>query len=103
MSENRDQIVAQCKVVAHLARALAQVNEDYATIFAGGSAETILNRVGQRAAAHMELLGDIINGMDAVTDEDKWMDPIFEAAHRLYPNAAKKQGWHGPEITHERK
>lgn len=45
---------------------------------------------GARTACQMEILGDILNGMDAVDDaEDGWLSPVFEEAHRMFPVAAK--------------
>ncbi len=84
--ETMKQIVDQCKVVAHLARALATVHDDYATIFASGDKgpQDIADSVGRRTARIMETLGDILNGMDAVSDGDEWTSPIFREANRLW-------------------
>lgn len=85
--DKRKQVADQCRVVAHLATALAQVNSDYAKMFDEGQASDLLEMVGKRTARHMELLGDILNGMDAVTEDDSWIDSIFERAHELWPAA----------------
>jgi TRAP-type uncharacterized transport system substrate-binding protein len=87
------QISDQCRVVAHMARALAEIHDDYATIFVSGDKgpEDIADLVGKRTASLMETLGDILNGMDAVTEEDEWTHPIFREANRLWlatPTAA---------------
>jgi hypothetical protein len=81
------QIAAQCKVIVHLCKALAEVHADYAIMFdAGGKGpENIAELVGERTARLMEDLGDILNGMDAVTEDDDWTDPIFAEAQRLWP------------------
>lgn len=92
MDEKRKQVADQCRVVAHLARALATVNEDYAETYAQGPSgmDELLDGVGNRTARHMNLLGDILNGMDAVTEEDEWTDPIFHEARRMFPQPKSK-------------
>lgn len=92
----RDQVAQQCKAVAHMATALAQVHSDKAEIIAAGGTlyndSTLLNMIGRNTARYMEKLGDILNGMDAVDEkEDAWLDPVFEEAHRLWPQSADPQ------------
>lgn len=84
--ENRRQVADQCRVVAKLAENIAQIYRDYAKMFDAGVAVELLGQVGERTASQMETLGDILNGMDAVSEEDTWMVPIFETAQRLWPN-----------------
>ena len=79
------QAAAQCRAVAHLATALAQINQDYARSLANGHMDALVEIVGPRTAQHMEILGDILNGMDAVQPEDDWLHPIFERAHEIWP------------------
>lgn len=85
----RTQVAAQCRVVAHLAKALVDVHEDYARLFSDDdtakAVDHIADLVGQRTASFMEALGDMINGMDAAQPEDEWTAPIFAAAQRLWP------------------
>jgi hypothetical protein len=82
----RKQVADQCRAVAHLATALAQVSEDWAKMLAAPSgADELLDMVGDRSAGHMETLGDILNGMDAIDDDDGWIDPIFEKSHEMFP------------------
>lgn len=87
--EKRLQIADQCKVVAHLARALADISGDYEKMMrddaCAGGMDNIADIVGNRTARHMNVLGDILNGMDAATDEDEWTAPIFERAHTMFP------------------
>jgi hypothetical protein len=84
--EKRKQVADQCRAVAHLATALAQVSEDWAKMLAApGGADELLDMVGDRSAGHMETLGDILNGMDAIDDDDGWIDPIFEKSHEMFP------------------
>lgn len=95
MSDNmataeRKQIAAQYRAVAHLARSLAEVHDDLVGAIEEGACDRIAWIQGPRSAAIMELLGDILNGMDAVDEDDRWLDPIFHAAHLRYPNAKAK-------------
>jgi len=83
--EIRDQVVAQCKAVEHLAFVIARLHSDKATAFAQGSWPPILNIVGRHTASIMNQLGDILNNMDAVTEEDSRFDRVFEEANRLWP------------------
>ena len=87
ISDKRKQVAAQCRVVAHLASVLAQVHSDLADIHEAGpsGADEVLDLRGRWTAERMEVLGDILNGMDAVTTEDAWVNPIFKEAHRLWP------------------
>lgn len=85
----KEQVAQQCKVVAHLATALAQVHSERAEIIAAGGYEggALLDMVGRQTARLMETLGDILNGMDATDeDEDAWVDPVFKEAHRRWPD-----------------
>lgn len=90
MSKDKHQQVAdQCRVVAHLANALAQVHIDKGKMIEAGvySKHGLLDFIGKSTAHLMEVLGDILNGMDAVDEsEDSWVDPIFEEAHRMFPS-----------------
>ena len=75
------QVAAQCRVVAHLARAIATVYADKALLFEAGDAPSILAMNDAASYDLMQTLGDVLNGMDAVTDEDDWVAPVFAAAH----------------------
>lgn len=83
----RAQVVAQCKVVAHLAKAMADLHTDLATFHEhpSASSDSILDMAGNRTAAFMEELGDWLSNMDAVTEEDEWTDEVFRAAHIMFP------------------
>jgi len=86
MTTKQEQVAAQCKVVAALCERLAGVSKDYAALIEAGSLTDLLDMIGERTAAQMEMLGDELNGMDAVSaDEDDWMTPIFEESQRLWP------------------
>lgn len=87
MDERRKQVAEQCKVVAHLATAIAEVYRAKALNFASEAKgpDELIELVGNWSAAHMEMLGDILNGMDAADDADEWTDSIFREAQRLWP------------------
>lgn len=84
---NLRQVADQCRAVAHMATVIADVHSDLAKLFAagGGAPADIAGSVGERTARLMEYLGDVLNGMDAVSEEDEWTAPIFAEAHRLWP------------------
>lgn len=101
-----EQVGAQCNAVAAMAVSISQVHADYAALFHSGHGEALLEQVGKRTAELMELLGDILNNMDAVTDDDKWMEPIFDKAQLLWPKellAANTQATpaHTEPVKHE--
>lgn len=78
------QVADQYKVVAHLARALAAVHEQLEPIIRSGEPSIALDIQGERSVHIMDVLGDILNGMDAVDDvEDAWTAPIFDAARTI--------------------
>lgn len=88
MDAKRKQVADQCRAVVHLCKALAEVNEDQARMFddeACPGLDRLVDSIGNRTARHMELLGNILNGMDANDEADDWLDPIFEKAHQLFP------------------
>lgn len=88
----RKQVAAQCRVIVHLAEAIAQVHRDLAAMNeSSGPWDDVLNLRGRFTASRMESLGDILNGMDAATEDDEWTKPIFEEAHRLWPKVAKDE------------
>lgn len=86
MPETRAQVIAQYRAVAHMAKALAAVHEQMADMFEAAPEASHSTIAGPRSAYIMETLGNILNGMEAVdSDEDAWLDPIFAAARRLWP------------------
>jgi hypothetical protein len=84
VDEKREQVALQCAAVAHLAGVLAGVRKDYAALIRGGRMDDLLDSVGAETAQQMNLLGDILNGMDAVAEGDEWLTPIFEEARRMF-------------------
>ncbi len=93
MDEKRKQVAEQCRVVAHLAKAIYEVYNDKAKLFASDAKgpDELVDLVGNWSAGHMEALGDILNGMDAVEDGDEWTYPIFRKAQELWPQPRDHQ------------
>lgn len=85
MHEKKEQVALQCDAVAYMAKIIAEVYSNYAMMFRNGDAEIVLEQVGARTASFMETLGNMINATDSCTEEDEWMDSIFEEAQRLWP------------------
>lgn len=83
-----EQVAKQCDAIVHMCKALIEVHSDYARMFREGTTLPV-NQVGRSTAWRMETLGDMLNGMDAVTDEDEFLDPVFEEAHRRWPQNEK--------------
>ena len=84
---NMEQIAKQCDAVAHLARCIAEVHAEKAEMFRENThgAEHIADLVGRDTAFLMETLGNILNDMDAVTEDDAWIKEVFLEAQRLFP------------------
>lgn len=86
----RDQIVEQCRVIEHLAKAVAGVHKDLIGIYGHSKfseSDLYWDIAGSRTAAFMEQLGDMLNAMDACDPEDDWVNPVFVEAQRLWPVA----------------
>lgn len=86
--EIRNQVVSQCKAVEHLAHVLARLHSDKALFYTHPGPRDdagLLNMIGDQTAGYMDLLGNILNNMDAVTEEDARLVPVFEKAHELWP------------------
>lgn len=94
MDEKRQQVADQCRVVAHLAKAVWEVYSDKARMFASDAKgpDDIVDIVGKWSAAHMENLGELLNGMDAADEDDDWTAPIFRKAQELWPVLDFPQG-----------
>ena len=73
----------QCRAVAHLANSFAEVYAARAAIVAHDA--ELSDLIGDASASAMEWLGDELNAMDAATEDDGWLDPIFEAAQKRWP------------------
>ena len=82
---DQDQVTEQCRAVAHMATAIAGVYADLATIHASGAGTSLVEMHGKRTTELMETLGDILNGMDAVTADDDWVSPVMLAARKRWP------------------
>lgn len=88
MDEKCKQVADQCRVVAHLAKAIHEVYSDKARMFASNARgpDDIVDVVGNWSARHMEALGNILNGMDAAHMDDP--KPIIVAC---------QCGWQGDQ------
>ena len=83
------QVARQCSAVRHMATVLALMHGDFARMYSRGYGELIVAEMGERTARLMETLGDILNGMDAVTEDDDWVSPIFDEAHERWPTEGR--------------
>lgn len=81
----RLQVANQCRAVAELAAALAEVHRQVASAYEHGNGDTTLDMVGRRTAGFMETLGDWLNNMDAAEVSPDWLVDVFAEAQRLYP------------------
>ena len=87
MSDSRKIAADQCRVVAHFARAIAEVFEDKAAMADERAGSTLHSEWVRQSDDLIETLGNILNGMDAVTDEDEWTFPIVSASVSRRANA----------------
>lgn len=85
----RRQVTAQFRVIAHLCKQIGHVHEQLAEMHEGAYGDKLLDMHGADTAYRMELLGNMANNMDIVTQEDAWVDPIYAEAHKRWPQ--KKQ------------
>lgn len=73
-----NQVADQCRVVAHFAHLIGHVYADKARLAGADEAKTLHDMWLRQSADLIETFGNILNGMDAVTDEDEWTFPIVE-------------------------
>lgn len=85
MLDKREQVAMQCDSVVHMAKVIEKIYSGHATMFRDGAAEILLDQIGARTASFMEKLGGMLNATDSCTEDDDWMSPVFEEAHRLWP------------------
>lgn len=84
--ETRRQVAEQCRAVAHMARAIAEVHEELIPLYLSEfGAPDLMEIIGKRTAGLLEVLGDIMNNMEVVTECDAWIDPIIAEAQRRWP------------------
>lgn len=84
----RKQVAEQYRAVAHLANALATVHTEAASIIPTAP-DGVIDIMGNRRSRLMEVLGDILNGMDATEPGDEWLDPIYDSARTMFPKATE--------------
>lgn len=92
LTEKRQQVVAQYRVIAHLCKQIGRVHEQLAEMHEDGHADQLLDMVGRDTADRMEVLGNMANNMDIVTDDDAWLDPIYMEAHKRWPQPRVRSG-----------
>lgn len=85
-TETTERLARQCDAVAHMAKALADLHVQKARLhrMCPGAAADVEPVVGPETASLMQTLGDILNNLDAVVEEDAWTNPIIEEAQRIY-------------------
>lgn len=85
LEEKRAALKAMAKAISHMAKAIADVHSDLVALVEL-SDDAMADFRGPLFHHRMEALGDILNGMDAVDeDEDAWVNPIFATARDLFP------------------
>lgn len=74
----------QARVVLHLALAIAETYKGKVQFYEILPPELALLNVdldGTRSAEHMEILGNVLNSLEAVTEVDEWTSGVFAKAH----------------------
>jgi hypothetical protein len=86
MDEKRKQVAAQCRAVVRMADNLAEVYDAKAVLFnlGAGPGDDLLDIVGKESGRHMDVLGDLLNGMDAVTEDDEAATAAAFAGRSLF-------------------
>jgi hypothetical protein len=80
--EQRIQLISQCNAIVHMATQIARVHADIAQLNANGVLSPKIS--GTFTAARMEILGNMLNNMDAVIEDDDWLTPIFEKSQTMW-------------------
>jgi len=85
----QEQMVEQLKAVAHLGNAIGKLYEELALVYSSVPPRdgVLLDVIGNRTASMMEALGDMLNATDSAVEDDEWLTPIFEEAHRIWPQS----------------
>lgn len=86
-----DQVAKQCRAVVSLATAISELHSDLEKVVVSGSASLILDQIGNRTAALMETLGNVLNETDAVSEDDDALDDVFAAAQKMFPATARER------------
>lgn len=81
----REQLVDQARGVAHLAQQIANVHRELSSAYAATNSEGLIDIAGRRTASFLERLGDMLNEMDACSEDDEWVNPILENARQVWP------------------
>ena len=86
----------QCRAVVRLANSFAEIYAARAAIVAHDA--KLADLIGDASASAMQWLGDELNAMDAASEDDGWLDPIFEAAQERWPQPPKRKPLSEKEI-----
>ncbi len=82
---DRELIFESDKAIRHLCKCLAETrSETMSEVWA--KTEDMYEYHLEANYNIMNCLGDLLNGMDAVTEEDDILEPIFEAMHEHFPD-----------------
>lgn len=84
------QVADQYRAAGHLAKALSELCEDMSKHVH----PKLVDIQGPRTHSWMEKLGDMINGVDAFTEEDEWVNPIFDRAREVFPVKSEARELH---------
>jgi hypothetical protein len=85
LEAKRAQVSAQYRAVAYLAQIITEVHLDQVDITAAGKVDKLLTMRGVRSHRLMNELGDILNGLDGVEDDDDWVAEVFDTARAMFP------------------
>ena len=86
----------QCRAVVRLANSFAEIYAARAAIVEHDA--RLADLIGEASAYAMGWLGDELNAMDATSEEDVLLDPIFEAAQERWPQPPKRKPLTDAEI-----
>jgi hypothetical protein len=81
----REQVARQYEAVAHFAKALSDVHADIAPMIRSGEFPELLIHQGCGSLRLIEILAEILNSIDAVSEEDEQFHSVILDAYRLFP------------------
>ena len=87
-NNNSDQAVAQCRAIIHMASVLADIYRRHATMLDSNSDinPLLFETIGNSSRRMMNSMADILNGIDAVTEEDmKRWGLVFARSQEVFP------------------
>lgn len=87
--QRQEQVRQQYLACSFLAQRFAKMCDQLSTTVHLDQQLGILDHMGESSAEWMETMGDIMNNADACNDETEWLDPIFDAAQKMFPVASR--------------